>query len=266
MRRLGYLALCLGILAIGTAGSARASTLAFTGTLEIRLAQSTVPFTIAATGSAEAVASGDHLSSLLLPGGSFGPFTSFIPTLLPGTASALAQSIDNLSGSFTGLSGGSGSGTMGLAGILRICIFSGLPCNSTFVPIPVALTQGAGFGVGGTQVSTVGGLVVTAQHAPWTLGQPGITLHTAGTSVTMPELPGGFAHGPASLTSGTAQASGVVQLVTVSKVFTTLTGALPEFRVTGVLTLRFVPEPGRMSLLISAGLGLAAAGGWRRGR
>jgi hypothetical protein len=81
-----------------------------------------------------------------------------------------------------------------------------------------------------------------------------MTLHTPGSTITTPVLPGGFAHGPASLTSSTAQPSGVVQLVTVSKVYTSLTGAFPEVPLIGVLTLHFVPEPGTLLLLGSGAL------------
>jgi len=56
-----------------------------------------------------------------------------------------------------------------------------------------------------------------------------------------------------------------VQLVTVSKVYTSLTGAFPDFPLTGILTLHFVPEPGTL-LLLGSGVAVLAALGRRRWR
>jgi hypothetical protein len=116
--------------------------------------------------------------------------------------------------------------------------------------------------------TTTGPVNLTLQHAPWTIGQPTMTLHTPNSNITTPwiAIPGGFAHGPASLTSSTAQRSGVVQLVTVSKVYTSLTGAFPEAPLIGVLNLHFVPEPGTLLLLGSGVAALALFGRRRRGR
>jgi hypothetical protein len=101
---------------------------------------------------------------------------------------------------------------------------------------------------------------MTMQHAPWTVGQPTMTIHSPASTISIPVLLGGFAHGPASLASSTAQPSGALQLVTVSKVFTNLYGGFPEFPLTGVLTLHFVPEPGTLLLLGSGVAALALLG------
>ena len=92
------------------------------------------------------------------------------------------------------------------------------------------------------------------EHTPVPPGRP------------QPALPGGFAHGPASLTSGTAQTSGVVQLVTVSKVYTDLVPAYPEAVMWSVMTLHFVPEPGTLLLLSAGVVGLAVLGRQRHRR
>jgi hypothetical protein len=275
----------LGLLSVGVGGSAGAATLDFTGTLALNIfgwseyipsppwVGAPVYLTVPGAGSAQLTDDGSlHLLSLTLPSGAFGPSTMTFPgSRLGGTGiSSLRFTLSqNLSGSFSGISGGPpGGGAMGLSGMAKVCMtFAGPGCFAN-IPLPLTPTGGgAGFGIGGT-ATFPGPVSVTMQNAPWTIGQPTMTLHTPGSTITTPwiPIPGGFAHGPASLTSSTAQPSGVLQLVTVSKLYTSLTGAFPEVPLTAVLTLHFVPEPGTLLLLGLGVAGLAAYGRRKPGR
>jgi hypothetical protein len=67
-------------------------------------------------------------------------------------------------------------------------------------------------------------------------------------------------HGPASLTSSTAKGSGVIQLVTPTRVDTSLAPPNNFLPVFGVVKLRFVPEPGLILLIGSGIAGLVVIG------
>ena len=257
-----------GLLAIGVAGSAGAATLDFTGTLSLQIAlfdNRTYPaFVVPGTGKAQVTDDGSlHLLSLSLAGGTFGPINMSLPaTEFPENQSVRVTQLENLTGFFSGISGGPpGGGAMGLQGVAKICLIFASDCGSAVRVWLTPTAGGAGFGIGGTAIfPDPGGL--TMLNAPWTIGQPTMTIHTPFSTITTPVLPAGFAHGPASLTSSTAQTSGALQLVTASKLSSSF--LLPEFPMTGVLTLHFVPEPGTLLLLSLGVVGLAVYGGRKR--
>ena len=69
----------------------------------------------------------------------------------------------------------------------------------------------------------------------------------------------GFAHGPASATSSTADISGVVQLVTATRIVSNFGGTI-VFPLLSTLYIHLVPEPGALVLLVSGVAGLVAIG------
>jgi hypothetical protein len=131
-------------------------------------------------------------------------------------------------------------------------------------------------GIGGTITAntfSVGpGLKVSNSFAPWTKGVTTITgvpnritLTVAGiitnrwTALTT-RTAQGFIHGPVSLTSSTAKASGVVQVVTPVIVLTSLAPPNNFLSAFGIIRLHFVPEPGLILLLGSGIAGLLVVG------
>jgi hypothetical protein len=234
------------------AGSVHAATLNYSGALTFQL--STLPG-ITALGAGAATVNGStgglHVNTVAIGAGAFGPVSASLPVTNSGTInSVIFTSMANSAASIPLPAGGS----MGLSGTAKICLVFA-PCAYANVTVPLT----GGFGIGGTQVVT-GSVSVTMQHNPWQLGTPAMTIHSPNSNVTSPALPGGFVHGPASLTSSTAQPSGVVQLVTVSKTYTSLTTAFPELPLIGVLQLHLVPEPGTALLLGWGVVGLAVLG------
>jgi hypothetical protein len=245
MRKLLGVALA-GFLTLGVAGSSGAATRSYTGTLSFQL--STLPGPIAPGGGAVAVngtAGGVHLSSLVMSAGDLGPVTASLPVTSNNTInSVIFTGLGNLSGSFAGLSSVPGGGSMGLAGTAKISL-KFAACAYANVTVPITPVGGVGMGIAGTQTFP-GAVAVTLKHAPWTIGTPTMTIHTPGSTILVPILPGGFVHGPATGEGSSAVAnSGVLQLVTPTKAYTSLTAAFPELPLFSIAKQRFfgVPTP-----------------------
>jgi len=232
MRRLvAFVAIAVGV---GSGSPAGAATLSFQGSLVVTVGSGV--FGIPGSGIATVETTGTHLESLALPAFAFATAGLSLPLGDP--------TLDPLRGLQITAHNGSGSfapgGAMPLPGVAKVCLFkscgAGPPANLS-VPLSV-------IGAGGTAVAS-GAVDLTVVGAPW-----------AESAVVGSSTARGFAHGPASATSTTAQASGVRQLVTPILISTSLEGAalIPAF---GVLTLHFVPEPATALLVALALAGVA---------
>ena len=132
------------------------------------------------------------------------------------------------------------------------------------IPLPLTASAGqVGLGVGGLLTangfSKGGGLRFSLEGSPWTIRTAGIHVTTSeGETVTL--VAQGWRHGAFSFTSSTALTGGSLSLVTPVYVTSSENRDLSFF---SRLTVRFVPEPGRALLLLSAVSGLALIG---RGR
>jgi hypothetical protein len=191
---------------------------------------------------------GAHLSTLGLPANAFVASQVVVPVTDPAAApvKGIQLTVQNGAGTVAGAPLG---GVIPLSGLAQVCLFApcsgGPPVNLT-VPLSIV-------GSGGTW--NVDNFVsVTVSGAPW----------TEGTAMTGGLTQAGLAHGPASGTSSTANASGVVRLVSPFTVSTNI-GAVAYLPGFAILTLHFVPEPGTL-LLLSGGLVLTALGGRRMAR
>jgi hypothetical protein len=185
--------------------------------------------------------------------------------------------------------------TMPIGGVAKLCLLSTV-CTD-FLPLlltqpttngarfqintatPNQLTpnalQGKRLGIPGTGVKGVGvgGLVtvggfsairISVEAAPWTVKTATAIDQTddnTGLAAFHNVTRMGFAHGPASGTTSTAQPSGVLQIVTPSQVRTNLSlGSNIKVSAVAEMLIHFIPEPGLLLLLGSGVVGLVVLG------
>jgi hypothetical protein len=246
------LSIALALSAWLGAAPALATPIAFTGTLSLRVrtTSGSAPSTIAVPGAGIAqVSPGPHVGSLALPGGAFSTTNLTVPVTDPlvHPVKGMGITVQNAGGTLAG-----SGGTLPLVGVARLCLFAACPAPIATAPIPLAAV-----GVGGL-VTAMGAVNVTVVGAPW---QTGMVTH--GAFITT--VATGFAHGPASATSSTAAASGVLRLVSPVLISTSLGPSLSPWAGFAILDLHFVPEPGT-ALLLTAGLLALGRVGYAAGR
>jgi hypothetical protein len=278
MRKLLSLIAAGGLL-VGMASQAQATVLEYEGTLFVSIG--TLPPMIAVdTGVAtiNGSASNSHIGSISFDGGLTTGAT--IPLTDPDNATlitligAIALPTASQNNGLSGLSNGApivGDNQMAIAGGgFTICLLFANCVGPLPIPITVNGTVGAGLGGVFTvnTFATGGAFRLSVQAAPWTLGVASIK--SVSTEITTPngmmttiistQLRNGFAHGPLSGTTSTADISGVLQVVTPVRIQTNLNPPTAVLAVWGILTLHTIPEPGLAILLGSGVAGLVLLG------
>lgn len=178
-------------------------------------------------------------------------------------AGGVGDRIGNISGAIASTAGGLTPATIPSTGSVRICLFF-TGCSGSYLPLDVGGTSAGvqvGGGVGG--ILTIGGtgtIMISIVGAPYTV-KTITNFNRTNNGLVQTFMENGFAHGPASLTSSTAQTSGVLQVVTANH--TTTVGVPGNSDISGQFTrmlVHFVPEPGLLLLLGSGAVGIALLG------
>lgn len=165
--------------------------------------------------------------------------------------------IGNVSGAIASSAGGLTPATIPSTGGSTICLL--------VVPLPPCVAQlnllMGGTTPGGFVGNGVGGLLtidtynrISLLGAPFTVKSVSVVNRTANGGFDL-FVEHGFAHGPASLTSSTAQISGVLQMITASRTLLgAVVGAPDQIGQISRTLIHVVPEPGLL-LLFAAGAG-----------
>ena len=191
-----------------------------------------------------AVSSGS--GAFVLPSGVFDGST-VIPTQLFTGVSLISTLNVNAANKTLSVAGGAAAGGLGGSGA-TVGVLGGL--LNLVIPI-------GNIGMGGATANAAAALAVTVTGHAWTTGVVSVT----GVTVT---TVGGLFVNTLSLSGyddRTAGHKGTLQLVTPFRVLTNAAGHLPGV---AFQTLRFVPEPGTLLLLVASAAGIAVLG-QRRG-
>jgi hypothetical protein len=290
MRKL-FVLLTTGFLVLGMAGVAGAAVLNWSGTTVQSLGD--YPEGVLLGGGVATIngSSGGipaHISTLRLAasrGQMKGTFTRIVTdpdTLGNGVYALVYDQVGGLTGTHPGISGGIAStstgdvGPLPVGGVVKVCILS-YECTA-FLPLvlnqPTTLngvvTGSKGVGIGGLiTAGGYGGIRISLQAAPWTVKTATVIdeidpTTPEGGNVLITWYAKGWAHGPASLTTSTAQPEGMLQLVTPNQVTTNLPlGSSAKMGSFVIATIEFIPEPGLLLLLGSGVAGLALLGRMR---
>jgi hypothetical protein len=201
---------------------------------------------------------GLHLDTLQIPGGLFSAMSTSTPT--GGSFTKIIITIGAGAGTFTGGASGPLQGTLPVPGNVRVCLL--LDC-ALAVDVPFTENGTRGVGLGGAPIvrTLFGTGTLSLFGNGWQ--DASATITTSAGAVVTP----GFAHGPLSFTSSTAQAGGVVRLTSPAPLAFS-SGVDPPLVLATFATLdvRFLPEPGSFVALCAGALAIAALGARRRRR
>ena len=183
------------------AGSAPASQMPWNGTFSLEFG--TIP-PIVAQGSGVATVNGSatlgHLQTLRIDGGITNATTIPLTDPEATTLISLRATASLGTGTISGISGGPplAGNVLPVRGTVRICLI--IPGCSIHLPVVLTVSGSKGVGIGGritvNTFSTGGGLKVSLEASPWTLGVASITgipTPDGGTSTVSGQ---GFVHGP----------------------------------------------------------------------